>query len=217
MQQPGLRARKRQQTHDTIVAAALRVFQARGYDAATLDDVAEAAEIARRTLLRYFPSKSHLLLHRAYQALDEFRQEMGQRGDRPVLDVWEAHVRTHTQRRLENAQNRETSVLTEVEPSLASEQLKINREYHEILAAALMTEVDSDYSADAVSNVIAGGLVSGQSALYRHLIHEGSYAANVDRIFQVIQLGRDMLAHLARRRPDKDAASADTPADLIPS
>ena len=53
----GLRARKKEQTHGAIVAAALDLFEAKGYDATTIEDIAEASNVSSRTFFRYFDSK----------------------------------------------------------------------------------------------------------------------------------------------------------------
>lgn len=45
-------------TQDHITAVALDLFAARGFDEVSVDDVASAAGIARRTLFRYYPSKN---------------------------------------------------------------------------------------------------------------------------------------------------------------
>lgn len=47
-------------THGDLSALALRLFLERGFDATTVDDIADAAGIGRRTLFRYFPSKNDL-------------------------------------------------------------------------------------------------------------------------------------------------------------
>jgi TetR/AcrR family transcriptional regulator, regulator of mycofactocin system len=53
--------RRRSTTRDQIAGAALALFSARGFDAVSVDDVAHAAGIARRTLFRYYASKSAIL------------------------------------------------------------------------------------------------------------------------------------------------------------
>src|ERR1700681_4394279 len=50
--------RRRSTTGDHITAVALDLFAARGFDEVSVDDVAKAAGIARRTLFRYYPSKN---------------------------------------------------------------------------------------------------------------------------------------------------------------
>jgi AcrR family transcriptional regulator len=57
----GWRARKRQQTRQRIADAGLRLFLEQGFETTTLDAIAEAAGIARRTFFHYFDNKESLL------------------------------------------------------------------------------------------------------------------------------------------------------------
>jgi mycofactocin system transcriptional regulator len=50
--------RKRSTTQDHITGVALDLFAEHGFDDVSVDDVARAAGIARRTLFRYYPSKN---------------------------------------------------------------------------------------------------------------------------------------------------------------
>jgi TetR/AcrR family transcriptional regulator, regulator of mycofactocin system len=52
--------RRRSTTPDHISNVAIDLFAARGFDEVSVDDVAHAAGIARRTLFRYYPSKNAL-------------------------------------------------------------------------------------------------------------------------------------------------------------
>jgi mycofactocin system transcriptional regulator len=52
--------RRRSTTWDHLSNVAIDLFAARGFDEVSVDDVAQAAGIARRTLFRYYPSKNAL-------------------------------------------------------------------------------------------------------------------------------------------------------------
>ncbi|MFT3996597.1 MAG: helix-turn-helix domain-containing protein [Asticcacaulis sp.] len=58
----GLRERKRRETLHRITEAGMRLFIEKGYEATTLDDIAAAAGISRRTFFYYFKSKDDILL-----------------------------------------------------------------------------------------------------------------------------------------------------------
>ncbi len=57
----GLRERKKEQTRRRIADVATRLFLARGYDAVTTAEVAQAAEVSPATLFNYFPAKEALV------------------------------------------------------------------------------------------------------------------------------------------------------------
>jgi AcrR family transcriptional regulator len=58
----GMRTQKRRETLERIAETGLNLFVKNGYEATTLDDVAKAAGISRRTFFYYFKSKEEILL-----------------------------------------------------------------------------------------------------------------------------------------------------------
>ncbi|MCX8475357.1 MAG: helix-turn-helix domain containing protein [Sphingomonas sp.] len=62
----GWRERKRRETLKRVAETALKLFGEKGYEATTLDAIAEASGIAKRTFFHYFKSKEEVLA--AWQA-----------------------------------------------------------------------------------------------------------------------------------------------------
>jgi AcrR family transcriptional regulator len=58
----GLQRRKRELVRDEIARAAWDLFGCRGYKAATVDEIARAAGVSRRTFFRYFSSKEDVVV-----------------------------------------------------------------------------------------------------------------------------------------------------------
>ena len=56
-----IQRRKRLLVRDTIWDAAIALFDQRGFDKTTVDDIARAAGVSRRSFFRYFKSKDDLL------------------------------------------------------------------------------------------------------------------------------------------------------------
>ncbi len=64
MAEIGLRERSKARRREAIIRAAYELFADRGYDATTVADIAEAAEISPRTVAMYFPAKQDIALSR---------------------------------------------------------------------------------------------------------------------------------------------------------
>ncbi|MFC7713287.1 TetR/AcrR family transcriptional regulator [Nonomuraea recticatena] len=70
----GLRERKKARTREAILREAFRLFRERGYNATTIDQIAEAAEISPATFFRYFPTKEDLVTFDRFPPLIEALQ-----------------------------------------------------------------------------------------------------------------------------------------------
>ncbi|MFD3498361.1 TetR/AcrR family transcriptional regulator [Streptomyces sp. NPDC058676] len=86
--QLGLRERKKIKTRTAIRDATYALIQEQGYDATTIEQIAERAEVSPSTVFRYFPTKEDIVLTDEYDAvlLEELRA-------RPADEPWADSLR----------------------------------------------------------------------------------------------------------------------------
>ncbi len=199
MSEPGLRARKMARTRNQIAEAALAAFMARGYDATTLEEIAEAAEVHKRTLLRYFPTKTHLVLHRQHAAYAQFQAALAGRGDTPVIDVWQSHVVEHARALTLRGPAANIGRLAMKEPAVRQAVLDIRQQYQRAVARALDEETALNEEAGGSgdgriwSRVVAAALIGGNYAVADMILRDDDYTDLERAELQVIRLVREGL------------------------
>lgn len=97
----GLRDRKRRETRQRIAETGLRLFLADGYDSTTLDAIASAAGISRRTFFSYFKSKDDILIYWQYAGWASMQADLLNISPDlspldAVLDVMVKHISRYT-------------------------------------------------------------------------------------------------------------------------
>jgi len=84
----GLRERKKDRTRAAITRAALELFARDGFHATTIPAIAEAADVAPRTVSTYFPSKEGIVFDVYEAAIERFAARLAHRpAGQPVHDV----------------------------------------------------------------------------------------------------------------------------------
>ncbi len=75
---PNLIERRHEQTRAAIADAAVALFAERGFAETTMDDVADAAGVSRRTAYRHFPSKDDLVFEHPRRWLVHFNDHVAE-------------------------------------------------------------------------------------------------------------------------------------------
>ena len=67
--------RKQRQARQRVIAAANELFAARGFEAVSVNDIAERAEVGRTTFFRHFGDKQEVVFAREQELLDLIAEE----------------------------------------------------------------------------------------------------------------------------------------------
>jgi TetR/AcrR family transcriptional regulator, cholesterol catabolism regulator len=91
-ERPGRRERKKLEVLTRIRAAALELFNEKGYEATTVEEIADRADVAKATFFNYFPRKDTLLLALSDDMFGELLEELG------PSEEWRGNAREQFQR-----------------------------------------------------------------------------------------------------------------------
>ncbi len=74
-------------THEQIERIALGLFAERGFEQTTVDEIAAAVGVGRRTIFRYFPSKNDMVWGEFDQVIERLRGHLAEAEDLPLMDA----------------------------------------------------------------------------------------------------------------------------------
>jgi len=159
-EQPGRRQRKRREVRDRLSAAALELFVEHGYEATTMDQIGERADVARATVFNYFPQKVAFLEEWGVRRRARVTQMLADQdaGYRTAPERLRLYLRALAD--LNEASRGETAVLMDAaahfgrlfqDPSLGSELARIIR------AGQEAGEVLPDHDPGQAGSLLAAG------------------------------------------------------------
>ncbi|HZO06551.1 MAG TPA: mycofactocin system transcriptional regulator [Solirubrobacterales bacterium] len=79
--------RPRSTTRARIAEVALDLFARQGFERTTVDEIASAAGIGRRTVFRYFPSKNDMVWSDFDRVLERLRAALSAHAQEPMMDA----------------------------------------------------------------------------------------------------------------------------------
>jgi AcrR family transcriptional regulator len=194
----GLRERKKEQTRQRIAAVALAMFTERGFDAVTVTEVADAAEVAKATLFAYFPTKESLVLHGV--AGDDLAGIVARRPDgQPFLDALRTH---HRALALTAGQGAEPDVgaltarvrVIQASPTLRAAADGLLYQQRQALARTLADEYGATAAA-LMAAQIAASLLTLQEAHFQRLMDGASTEDAGRALAEDVELAFDLLEH----------------------
>lgn len=134
----GRRERRKRATRQALLEAAYELFAAKGYHETTVEEIADAAGVSRRTAFRYFPTKHSLVFPEREARLERFRELLH---DDPSLSPYEALRHAVLALAVEYQQDRAYLVtqdrLVQATPELAGLELRLDKDFEEAMVERL--------------------------------------------------------------------------------
>ncbi|WP_181796363.1 TetR/AcrR family transcriptional regulator [Streptomyces sp. WELS2] len=166
----GLRERKKRQTRQYISDVATGLFLERGFEAVTVAEIAEAANVSVNTVYNYFPAKEDLFFDRSAGVAGRLARwvrgrDVGESAARAVLRELRSEVEAVSPRvGLMAGYDRFMRVIQEA-PALRSRLWSLQQETHDILEAALREETGAADD-DPLPDLMAGQICWVHQAVF---------------------------------------------------
>jgi AcrR family transcriptional regulator len=169
MSVPGLRQRKKEQTREAIASAALDLFERKGFHATTIRDIAEAADVAPRTVSGYFPAKEQLVFDGYEELFTDLEQRLTARdAGTTTADALRAFLHEIAEPPKDAERVRRLRALVEAEPALRAFERAVQERAERIVADA--AAVDLGVDADSLlPHMVGAATVAALDALGRHM------------------------------------------------
>lgn len=166
---PGLRERKKARTRATIQACALRLFREQGYDATTIEQIIDAADVRETTFFRYFPTKEDVVLDDGYDPLliEAFQAQPPEMPPLQALRAAFAATFNGLTARQQAEQNERISLILTV-PRLRAAMLDQISQAMQLIARAMAERAGrrpDDFTARTIAGAVVGAAMAVSTAV----------------------------------------------------
>lgn len=138
------RERKKDNRRTRIREAALELFERKGFDATTVDEIAALADVGKGTFFNYFPTKQSVLADYYQRLSDEF------------LNIAENTRKGSSQKRF-------TQLFREAESALRREGRLLDVLFREVFILPVLSQMDNQ-TEDRVLEIYVGYLEDGKAS-----------------------------------------------------
>ena len=157
------RERKKRQTRDALIEAALELFEAKGYEQTAIHEITDAVDVSERTFFRYFASKEDLVLSFVRDLQDVMTEELTARppAEEPLVALRNAFRLAVERLSMSSGIGRgpgypSVTKLIDSSPALLAANLRFFQEHSEHLARVLAERERVDPATDLRPRVLVG-------------------------------------------------------------
>jgi AcrR family transcriptional regulator len=189
----GRRDRKRLETRNGLVAVALELFAERGFDAVTVNDIADRADVDPSTFFRHFGSKEAVI----FSEVGNWTGRLGdalraQPAELPLLETMRVGSKDLVALLMVDVENeRRRAELIESSPSVRAHGLVVREALIDEVALAIAERMAVDPARDGRPYLLAASLVLAASWYRGHAVQTGGVPSSaeeaIDRIIDLVQ------------------------------
>jgi AcrR family transcriptional regulator len=192
---PGLgrRDRKRLETRNGLASVALELFAERGFDAVTVNDIAERADVDPSTFYRHFGSKEAVI----FSDLGDWTGRLGdavraQPAELPLLEAMRMGIKDLAAMQMVDMDNeRHRAELTESAPSVRAQGLAVREALIDEVALAIAERMAVDPARDSRPYLLAASLILAANWYRNYVVQTGDLPSSaeqaVDRIMDLVR------------------------------
>lgn len=141
-----LKARKQQVVRDALRSAAVDLFHKRGFEAVTVEEIAQTAGVSRRTFFRYYESKEDVMVEHFDRGNEQLLTELAARpaNEPPLLAIRNALIPAIEHGLKERELVRETTRLMRETSPLRRALMEHRNRLEERIAALMIRRLGTD-------------------------------------------------------------------------
>jgi AcrR family transcriptional regulator len=189
----GRRDRKRLETRNGLAAVALELFAERGFDAVTVNDIADRADVDPSTFYRHFGSKEAVI----FSDLGDWTGRLGdavraQPADLPLLEMMRVGIKDMAAMQMVDMDNeRHRAELIESSRSVRAHGLAVREALIEEVTLAIADHMAVDPARDSRPYLLAASLILAANWYRSNAVRTGDGPSSaeeaVDRIMDLVQ------------------------------
>jgi len=169
---PGLRERKKRRTRQTIARVALELFLQQGFHTTTIKQIADAADVAPRTVSAYFPVKEELLFPDHEAVSDELARRLRHRhpGETAIdaLRAWLLSYLAEDGADVDELRRRRRVIAAE--PALRTYERGLQEHAEQLIAAAVAVDMGVPPT-DLLPRMVAAATIAALDAIGQDVEH----------------------------------------------
>ncbi len=209
----GLRERKKLQTRKDLARAALTLFEECGYATTTVEDIAAAANVSRRTFFRYFKSKDEVFIVDPEGKLATIHVALAEGPpDEPTLDALQRGMVAMVEAYWDPELARRILELLEREPEARAAATAYQVRFADVLAWELAQDMGVDIRLDHRPRILAHAAIDFSRSAVAGWLLEPNGRTPVERALDAFELGRPALEAILAMPVETPAMPAEAPA-----